>query len=219
MSCAILPFMDYGFTREELRIIRPCNTPRKIQDFVNALEMNFQLGKPTCFSPRTVLQKRTAQCVEGAILAAAMLRVAGWRPLVMDLRTTPEDYDHVIALFQIDGCWGAISKTNHGVLRYREAIYRTPRELALSFFHEYITLKDGTKSLREYSGAINLSRFDHRDWMTTKEHLWDVYEYLDEARHYPILTKAQIRRLRRAEPIEREAGKIAEWPHPRRREN
>src|SRR5436190_1778638 len=117
--------MDFGFTHAEFRVIRPFNTPRKIQDFLDTLEMNFEVGGDTCYSPRHVLRERRAHCMEGAVLAAAMLRVAGWRPLLMDLRATAYDYDHVVAIFQVDGCWGAISKTNHGVLRYREPIYRT----------------------------------------------------------------------------------------------
>ena len=206
--------MDYGFTREELKIIRPFNTPRKIQDFLGTLEMNFELKGDTCFSPRRVLRERRAHCVEGAILGAAMLRVAGWPPLVMDLRAATYDFDHVVAPFQIDTCWGALSKTNHGVLRYREPVYRTIRELALSFFHEYF-MDDGEKTLRSYSIPINLSRFDRRQWITTEEHLWDIYRYIDAVRHYPILNRAQIARLRHADPIERQMGKLKEWPHPR----
>jgi hypothetical protein len=208
--------MDYGFTREELRIIRPCNTPKKIQDFLDTIPMNFERGKMTCLSPRQVLRERRAHCVEGAVLAAAMLRVAGWRPLVMDLRSVGHDFDHVIAVYRIDGYWGAISKTNHGVLRYREAVYRTIRELALSFFHEYFT-DDGEKTLRAYSGAIDLSRFDRKHWMTTEKQIWDIYAYLDEVRHFPILTRAQIARLRRADPIEREMGRLKEWQPSRRK--
>ena len=208
--------MEYGFSRQELGIIRSCTTPRKIQDFLDTIPMNFELGKQTCYSPRQVLRFHRAYCVEGAVLAAAMLRVAGWRPLVMDLRSVGHDYDHVIAVFQIDGCWGAISKTNHGVLRYREAIYKSLRELALSFFHEYFT-DDGQKTLRAYSGAIDLSRFDKNHWMTTEKPLWDIYAYLDDVRHYSILTRAQIARLRYADPIERRMGMLSEWPRPRRR--
>lgn len=208
--------MNTGFSREELKIIRPCNTPRKIQDFLNTLDMNFQLGKSTCHSPRRVLRERRAQCMEGALLAAAMLRVAGWRPLVMELRATAYDYDHVIAVFQMDGCWGALSKTNHGVLRYREPVYRTLRELAMSFFHEYF-LHDGEKTLRSYTHAIDLSRFDSEQWMTSEEHLWGIYRYLSDAPHYPILTRSQIAGLRPADAIERQMGSLTEWPHPRSR--
>lgn len=205
--------MDHGFTKEELKIIRRFNTPRKIQDFLATLPWNFENAGDTCFSPRLVLRNRRAHCVEGAFLAAAMLRVHGYKPRVMDLRSAAYDYDHVVAVFQIDGHYGAISKTNHGVLRYREPIYKTVRELALSYFHEYF-LDDGAKTLRSYSGPIDLSRFDRRKWMTSEGHLWDIYKYVDKAKHYSILTRAQISRLRKADPIEREMGRVVEWRKP-----
>jgi len=202
--------MDYGFTKEELIVMRPHDTPAKIQDFLNTIPINFQEGKATCLSPRRVLRENKAQCVEGAFLAAAMLRLAGWRPLVMDLTSADDDYDHVVAVFQIDKCWGAISKTNHGVLRYREPIYRSIRELAMSYFHEYFK-DDGRKTLRSHSGAVDLSRFDKQHWMTAEHDLWDLYYHVDDVRHYPFLTRAQQRRLRRADPIEIAMGKLTEW--------
>ncbi len=202
--------MNYGLSPEELRIMKRLKTPAAIQDFINAIPMNFQRGKATCLSPRRVLRENTAQCVEGALLAAAILHLHGWKPLVMDLKSVAYDYDHVVAVFRTDGCWGAISKTNHGVLRYREPVYRTLRELAMSYFHEYF-MNDGEKTLRSHSGAIDLSRFDRRGWMTAEDDLWDVYSHLDDVRHYPMLTKKQIRNLRPAEKIERTMGKIMEW--------
>ncbi len=210
--------MPPGFSAEELKIIRPHNTPKKIQDFLDTIPMNFEVGKQTCLSPRQVLKERRAHCVEGAVLAAAMLRVAGWKPLIMDLKSAAHDYDHVVAIFQIDGHWGAISKTNHGVLRYREAVYKTIRELALSYFHEYFT-NDGEKTLRAYSGAIDLSRFDTTNWMTREDQIWDIYNYLFTVRHYPILNRSQIARLRKADKIEREMGKIKEWKRPKARKH
>ena len=148
--------------------------------------------------------------MEGAMLAAVALRLAGKRPLVMDLRSVAHDFDHVVAVFQDDGCFGAISKTNHGVLRYREPLYKTIRELVMSYFHEYF-LDDGQKTLRDYSRLVDLSRFDARGWMTDEQDLWYIPEYLDSLRHVPILTKKQIRHLRSADPIERQMGKIVEW--------
>jgi hypothetical protein len=202
--------MDFGFTPAELRIVRRLHTPATIQDFLNTIPMNFQRGKPTCYSPRMVLKKRKAQCVEGALLAAAILRHHGHKPLVMELKSTAYDYDHLVAVFVIDGCYGAISKTNHGVLRYREAIYKSPRELAMSYFHEYF-MHDGEKTMRSYTKPIDLSRFDKRNWMTAEDDLWDIYNYIEKVRHYPVLTRSQIKRLRKAEKIERDMGKLTEW--------
>jgi hypothetical protein len=148
--------------------------------------------------------------MEGAMFAAAALRLAGYPPLVMDLKSVPHDDDHVVALFQKNGHWGAISKTNHGVLRYREPIYRSIRELAMSYFHEYF-LDNGKKTLRSYSGPVDLSRFDRKEWMTTEEDLWEIPEYVDDVRHFPMLTPLQTRHLRLADAIERKMGAIREW--------
>src|SRR3989338_1674505 len=122
------------FTAADITLLRSLRTPAKIQDFLDTIPMNF---RDTCYSPRTVLRERKAHCMEGAMLAAVALRFAGYPPLVLDLKSVPHDDDHVVAVFQKSDCWGAISKTNHGVLRYREPIYKTVRELALSYFHEY----------------------------------------------------------------------------------
>ncbi len=200
----------HGFDPGELRILGRLTTPTRIQDFLDALPMNFEKGGDTCRSPRRVLRDRTAQCMEGAMLAAAALRIAGYPPLVVDLKASKDDYDHVIAVYQIRGFWGAISKTNHGVLRYREPVYRSVRELAMSYFHEY-TNDAGIKTLRSYSRPVDLSRFDGRGWMTDEEDVWDIPGYLDDVRHFPVVTRAQVKGLRRADGMEKKVGKILEW--------
>lgn len=203
-----LPTTD--FTREELRVLRGLDTPRKIQDFLNALPMNFERGGDTCLSPRGVLAERRAHCMEGAMFAAAALRLHGEPALVMDFVAAKEDEDHVIAPFRQHGRWGAISKTNHAVLRYREPVYRSVHELAMSYFHEYM-MWDGRKTLRAYSAPVDLARFDKRGWMTSEEDIWYVPEHLCDVRHFPILSRAQQAGLRRADPIEVRAMKIVEW--------
>ncbi len=195
------------FEPHELRVLRSLRTPQKIQDFLDELPMNF---RETYWSPRKVLRLRRAHCMEGAMVAAVALRLAGYPPLVMDLKATPYDDDHVVAVFRQDGCWGAISKTNHGVLRYRELVYKTIRELAMSYFHEYL-INDGSKTLRSFSNPVDLSRFDKRGWMTDEEDVDYVPEYVDNVKHFSILTKAQIARLRKAHPLERKIGRVKEW--------
>lgn len=197
------------WTPHEIRLLKSLKTPARIQDFVNRLPINLEEDGDTCFSPRMVLRRNKAHCMEGAMLAAAALHVNGSQPLVLDLTASPGDFDHVVAVFQIGGKFGAISKTNHAVLRYREPVYRDIRELAMSYFHEYFT-DDGKKTLRSYSPAVNLARFDSRNWMTSEEEVWYIPEYLAEVKHFPILTRSQISRLRRADPIERKAGGIKE---------
>jgi len=196
--------------KKELRILKKLDSPKKIQDFLNKLKMNFEEHGDTNFSPMTVLKKRKCHCMEGAALAALAMRVHGHEPLLLDLTANKHDFDHVVALFRKNGKWGAISKTNHAALRYREPVYNSPRELAMSYFHEYLD-KYGRKNLRSYSLPVNLKRFDRLGWMTTQEDIDYIPEYLEKVRHFPILNRKQIRQLRKADKIEIAAGKIEEW--------
>lgn len=193
-----------------LATFRRLNSPKKIQDFLETIPANHGPKGDTCFAPLAVLRERRAHCIEGAMFAALALRVHGDPPLIVDLESSPCDQDHVIAVFKRHGCWGAISKSNHAVLRYREPIYRTIRELVLSYFHEY-TVDDGRKTLRTFSKPVNLSRFDRNGWMTEPNEAWYIAEYLCEIPHETILTKKQIAGLRRADPIEQRVGKILQW--------
>lgn len=203
------------FSKQELKILRKLNTPKKIQDFINSLKINFEEKGDTCMSPRMVLRTRKAHCIEGAILAAAILRLHGYKPLIVDLEANKHDYDHTIAVFKKDGKWGSISKTNHAVLRYREPVYKNVRELVMSFFHEYFMNKNGKKTLRKYSMPVDLSRFDKFGWMASEDEVWYIPEYLTKVKHYNILTKSQIKSLRKADSVEIQAGRIVEESEPK----
>jgi len=195
-----------GLTPAEARALRRLSSPRRIQDFLEALRYSHDRGTDRLRSPRLVLRERSAHCIEGALLAAAALWVNGQKPLLLDLRSAPDDLDHVVALFRRHGCWGGISKTNHAVLRYREPVYRTVRELAMSYFHEYF-LDDGRKTMRDYSVPFDLSLLGEA-WVTAADDLWHVAEALDASPHRPALTAVQRRGLRRADPVEIRAGKL-----------
>ena len=198
------------FSEKEFRILKKLDTPVKIQNFLDKMKINFEEKGDTSFSPLAVLKKKMCHCTEGAVLAALALRIHGHPPLVLDFTANRYDFDHVVALFQKNGKWGAISKTNHAALRYREPIYSSIRELAMSYFHEYID-DQGRKNLRSYSPPVNLKRFDKFDWMTTREEINYIPEYLAEVRHFPILNRKQIKNLRKADKIEIQAGKLVEW--------
>lgn len=202
--------MKLSLNKQELKIYQKLNTPAKIQDFLVKLPANFEKKGETCYSPRLVLRHRKAQCLEGAIFAAAALYFHGHKPLIVDLRSNHKDLDHIIAIFKKNNKWGAISKTNHAVLRYREPVYRDPHELVMSYFHEYF-LDDGRKTLRSYSKPLNLSRFDKRSWMTSEKDVWYIDKALDEMSYLPLIEKSAIKNLRRADPVEIAAGKIREW--------
>lgn len=201
-------FTDYS--KEEIKIFKKLSTPKRIQDFLDSLAINFEEKGETVYSPRMVLKHKKAHCMEGAMFAAAVLEFHGDQPLVMDLRTAGRDDDHVIAIYKQFGCFGAIGKTNHAVLRYREPIYRTLRELALSFFHEYF-LDNGKKTLREYSVPVNLKRFNKLHWRTSEKNLFEIPQAVDDAKHFYLFNKKQEKNLRKADKIEIQAGKLVEW--------
>lgn len=194
---------------KEFKIFAKMGSPAKIQDFLNSIPQNFDAGRRTCRSPLSVLKRNKAHCIEGAMLAAAIFWSQGQKPLLLDLRTTKKDDDHVVALFRRGGSWGAVSKTNHAVLRYRDPIYKSIRELAMSYFNEYF-LDNGVKTLREYSAPFDLRRYGS-DWLTAKGDLWNIPEDLDNSRHFRMLPSGASKRLRLADAIEIEAGKLIEW--------
>src|SRR3989344_461654 len=200
----------FNLTEKEEKIFKSLKNPAEIQDFLNKIPINFDYHKDTCMSPRMILRKNKCHCIEGAIFAALALRFQGKRSLIVHLKASKDDYDHVIAVFKENNKWGAITKTNHGVLRYREPIYKNIRELVMSYFHEYFNNK-GKKALRSYSIPVNLSIFDKKGWMTDEEDLWYIDNYLDKVKHFNILTRKQIKNLRKADKIEIEIGKVTEW--------
>jgi len=167
------------------KVLRKLTTPEKIQKFLDDLPYNKEKDGDTCRSPRLVLEYNTAHCFEGALFAAAALRTGGRPPLILDLESVRDD-DHVIAVYRANGCWGAIGKSNYAGLRFRSPVYRTLRELVMSYFEHYYNLK-GEKTLRGYSRPVNLTRFDSINWMMSEEPLWAIPEYLCEIKHTSIL--------------------------------
>ncbi|MBI2063260.1 MAG: hypothetical protein HYT61_03450 [Candidatus Yanofskybacteria bacterium] len=194
---------------EELKIFRKLNTPQKIQDFLEAIPINFDHKKDTCMSPRVMLRKNKAHCIEGAMFASAVLWFHGERPLLLDLSAADRDFDHVVTLFKRGGYWGAISKTNHAVLRYREPVYKSIRELAMSYFHEYFD-NVGRKNLREYSRPLDLRKFGS-DWITAEKDPWHIAEALCDCLHQKIADKKTIASFRSADPTEIKAGKVVQY--------
>jgi hypothetical protein len=205
-----MPSRAEGFTPQELRALRALRSPQGIQRTLDA--MPYHLAS-TAWSPRCVLRERTAHCLEGAIFAAAALRVLGYPPLLLDLEAV-QDVDHVIAVFRERGHWGAIAKSNFSGVRYREPIHRTLRELAMSYFEGYINLR-GERTLRAFSRPVNLTRFDrlHPGWMTSEANLWWIPEYLVDAPHTPLLTPAMIRGLSRVDRRSLQAALVGRRTH------
>lgn len=205
-----------GLTKAELATLKKLSTPVKIQDYLDSLPINWEKNGETYMSPHRVLREKKMHCLEGAFLAAVALWLKGEKPLVMDLKTDGSDDDHVVTLYRRNGYWGAISKTNHATLRFRDPVYKTLRELALSYFHEYFDNRTGKKVLASYSKPINLKRFGTK-WITTDENLYYIMEAIDNAPHLKIYPKKNTKFIRRADKMEKKAGALIEWKksHPR----
>jgi hypothetical protein len=176
--------------KELHRLLGILNSPYKIQEFLDSVPYN--TTKRT-LSPLMVIKEQMAHCMDGGLFAASALRRLGYPPLIVDLAAVNDD-DHIIAVFREDKCWGAVAKSNTTVLRFREPVYRTLRELAMSYFDMYYNLNT-QKTLRSYSRIIDLSRFDNRSWETTEEDLEFIGDYTYRTRHYPLLSEKQIKRL------------------------
>lgn len=198
-----------AFTKKEKTVLKKLNTPAKVQDFLNGLPFNFEKTGETLKSPILTLRARRVHCLEGALLGAYILSLHGFTPYVLCLKAVKGDYDHVITPFKVRGLWGALSKTNHAVLRYREPIYKSIRELVMSYFHEYF-LNNGKKTLRKYSELFNLNTLP-RDWELSDKDLWYIDKKLDKIKYYDILPKSHIQKLRKADKVEILSGKIVEW--------
>ncbi len=181
--------------------LRKMKAPSDIQGSLDSMEYD---PDPESRSPRYVMKERRAHCFEGALFAAACLREMGHPPLLVDLRAENDD-DHVIAVFREDGFWGAVAKSNFTSLRFREPVYRSLRELVMSYFDFYFnTIRE--KSLRAYSRPLDLTRFDDKEWMFTDGSLEYIGEELDRIVHYPLISKGMVKKLSLASNSMLEAG-------------
>jgi len=195
------------WTKAELRLFGRLSSPIKIQLYLNRLAYDPDYGAR---SPRWIIKERKAHCFEGALFAAAALRQLGHRPRLADIRSWNDD-DHVIAVFKERGHWGALAKSNFTVIRFREPVYRSLRELVMSYFDVYFNAR-GEKTMRSYSRPLELSQFDGRLWMTTDEDLEYIGDKLNVIRHIPVLTLGMIRRLNRADKDLVKAGLLVAKP-------
>ena len=193
--------MDW--TKDEIKFLKTLSDPDKIQGFLDLIDYN---PNYECRSPRWVLKKKSAHCFVGALFAAAALEFSGYKPLIVDMKSFNDD-DHVIAVFIENGHWGAVAKSNFTSLRYREPVYRSLRELIMSYFDFYFNL-NGDKSLRSYSRPLDLTVYNKRNWKTTDEDLEFIGDKLEAMHHYPVIDKRMIKNLKRASDIMLKAGML-----------
>ncbi len=193
--------MDW--TKDEIRILKTLNNPDKIQGFLDSIEYN---PNYECRSPRWVIKKRSAHCFEGALFAASAMQFIGYKPLIVDMKAYNDD-DHVIAVFKDRGHWGAIAKSNFTSLRFREPVYRSLRELIMSYF-DFFFNTSGDKSLRSYSLPLDLTNYSTRNWTTTDEDLEYIGDKLENMHHYPVIDKFMIKNLSKASDLMLKAGML-----------
>jgi hypothetical protein len=196
-----------NWNKEEIKLLKTLNKPDKIQAFLDSLDYN---PNYECRSPRWVMKKHAAHCFEGALFAAAALQFIGYKPFIVDLKAA-EDDDHVIAVFKDDICWGAVAKSNFTSLRFREPVYRSLRELVMSYFDFYFNIY-GYKSLRSYSLPFDLTHFDSRNWQTTSEDLEYIGDKIESIHHFTLVTKRMIRNLSKASVTMMKAGLLGSKP-------
>jgi len=207
--------MALGLTRRQAEVLSKLSTPEEIQDFINAIPMNFEVGGGTALSVTETLKQRRAHCLEGAMLAACALHMNGRPPWLMDMGAADGDVDHVIALFKRGANWGAISKSNGAYLRYRDPIFKNLRELALSYFFEYT--RGRKKTLRTYSVPVDLRKVDAKLWVTNGKFCEEIVEILTEAKHFDLLPRGQQKRLRLIDIVERDAFTLDDYDDPRKK--
>jgi hypothetical protein len=191
------------WTKDETDFLKTISDPDKIQGFLDSLEYN---PNYECRSPRWVMRKKSAHCFEGALFAAAALNFLGYPPLIVDMKAFNDD-DHVIAVFREGGYWGAVAKSNFTTLRFREPVYRSLRELVMSYFDFYFNIA-GDKSLRSYSRPLDLTIYNKRAWTTTDEDLEYIGDKLEMIRHYPVVDAGMIKKLRKASDTMLKAGML-----------
>jgi hypothetical protein len=195
---------------KEYQVLKKLNTPEKIQTFLETIPFNHEKYGETCMSPLRVLREHKAHCIEGAFLACVCLMLSEKKPLIVSLKVEKPDVDHIIVIFKQNGHYGALSKTNHSVLRYRDPVYRTVRELVMTYFHEYFLYTTGKKTLLGYTKPINMRRFGTK-WITSEEDLWDIAETIYDTPIVSVVPKKNQRHLRNAQPFERTTIAVPEW--------
>lgn len=193
--------------------IKKLNTPDKVQNFLDKVPFNFEKEGETYWSPQKSLREKKMHCFEGAVFACFCLQKLGLPNYLMDLKVKDlkKDSDHTLAIFKINGFWGAISKTNHSVLRWRDPIYKSYRELAMSYYHEYF-LDSGEKTLKSFSKPFDLWRRFGSEWVESEKDLDEMAEALDKSPHIKFVPNKNKKFIRPAGKTEIKGAAVTEWP-------
>ncbi len=194
--------LDQALSKSENRVLTQLTSPIKIQNFLDDLTYS---ADTFYRCPLRVFRDRMAHCFDGALFAAAALRRIGYPPLILDMIPNERDDDHLLALYKHGQHWGAVAKSNFVGLRFREPIYRTLRELVMTYFEQYYNVA-GEKTLRGYTVPLNLKSFDKWNWMTSDDHLERIAERLDGIRRTTLLTPSMIDNLSKLDDRSHKSG-------------
>ncbi len=205
-----------GLNQKEVTILKKLNTPQKIQDYIVRLKANLEKKGETLMSPRLVMKNRTCHCLESALFSALALWLHGYEPLIVDMKAKKYDFDHVICVFKQNGMWGAISKSNHAITRFRDPIYKNLRELMMSYFHEFYMWNNGVKTLVSYSTPFNLKNIKDKSWITSVKNLWylNLDKKLNSLPHHPFVPskgRGKKVKIRPADKFERKTLNKTEY--------
>jgi len=178
-----LPASD--FSKEEIKFFMTLDTPAKVMDYLDTVCMNHEVAEETFFSALETLRQNCGHCVEGAMLGAYILSLHGHPPLMMDM-CAYEDDSHNVIPFKVDGLWGCLSVSNHASLRYRNPIYKTLREMMMSYADDYMNGK-GQRSLHAYSNPYHLGVVFGPRWATRRGETWSVGQFGDFMKEYELV--------------------------------
>ncbi|MBK8944157.1 MAG: hypothetical protein IPM32_02700 [Ignavibacteriae bacterium] len=186
------------------KIFLKLNSIEKIQLFLDSVKYS---SDSIYRCPLRVFNEKVGHCFDGAVFAASALSQIGFQPIILDMLPNKRDDDHILALFKIDNHWGAIAKSNFVGLRFREPIYKTLRELVLSYFEQYYnTAKE--KTLRGYTVPLNLKIFDKYNWRTDDNTMELIAQKLDKIRKFKLMTAKMEKRLLQVDDRTYSAGLI-----------
>jgi len=179
------------WTKREIAFLKKLNRPDKVQDYLDRVPYRCE---SILVPPIRTLRDHKAHCFDGALLAVAALRRTNFKPVLIDLCAEDDD-DHVLCMYRWKRWYGAVAKSNFPGLRFREPVFRSVRELVLSYVEFYFNL-DGKKSLRRYSAPVRLPPCSVLDWECDEGTMDEVLLRLERGRHYPLLDAKQRTWLR-----------------------
>ncbi len=198
--------------KKELSIVQKLNTPIKVQDFLDEIPFNKEENGETYYSPRKMILNNKAHCFEGALFATLCLSFHNIKSFLIDLKVKniKKDSDHIVCVYELNGFLGAISKTNHSVLRWRDPVYKNTRELVMSYFNEYF-LDSGEKTLDSYSVSFNIFKYFDFDWIDEIKNLNSVAEKIDDIKHIKIIPEVNKKFVRKATDVEIKGASVKEY--------